>query len=523
MSVLEDIILSMHVKGAKKFVKDVKDAQNAVAGMGNQIRRGLSPAKKAMEENRQRLEMMSQSGMGFGRVMAMSLDDMKGMKKYGFDQNIKGSGKLAWNIRKLTHGMRGFRMEMLGVMFFGMMLQQTFLGLLRPVMEVFGVFDLFRVMLIVLFLPVMQLLFPVLLDIMTWFMDLPEGVKMAIGILLLIGIVIGTLLFLLGSFALGIGSVILALGPLGLGLIGAGSAGTFFTGILGGIQAAFAPLSAAVGGFGAAVAIVFAIIIAIVIGLWFAIKENFANIRDWIDVMWSGIVDIFNGALDVIMGIVDLFVSIIKGDFDGVKAAITRIFKGLLKIIWGAIKFVLGLLVTLGIAVFRVVWGVIKTVWGFWKWLWEKMKWLWDLIKKKVIEWGGDMLKGLVDKIKSWATKVKDAILGLFPQWARDAIWKFGQFTIKIFKFFTGGDDEDNGGGGGGSANDFVWRPGTKPMRFSSADTLVGFKGGRNPFGGSVNVTNYNDIKVVDARELQRILDERDRRMVDQIRRLIAQ
>jgi len=140
-------------------------------------------------------------------------------------------GKFAMKIRQATHGMRGFRMEMLGVMFFGKMLQKTFTGLLRPALEVYGVFDIFRIMLMTLFLPVVELLFKPLMNIMLWFMKLPKPVKKSIGIFVLLMITLGTVLFLVGSFALGIGSLILAFG-------------SFVT-----------PLSAVVGGFLALLAI----------------------------------------------------------------------------------------------------------------------------------------------------------------------------------------------------------------------------------------------------------------------------
>ncbi len=159
----------------------------------------------------------------FGGVMKAPMERFKGFNKGTEKLNTVG-GRLANRFRLMTHGLRGFRMEMLGVMFFGMMLQRTFVGLLRPVMDAFGVFDLFRIMLLTLFLPVMDMLFPILLKVMEFFIDLPEPTKKMIGIFVLLGAALGGLLFLVGSFALGIGSLILVFGslvtPIGLVLAG---------------------------------------------------------------------------------------------------------------------------------------------------------------------------------------------------------------------------------------------------------------------------------------------------------------
>ena len=48
-------------------------------------------------------------------------------------------GRTTAFIRKATSGFRGFRMEMLGVMFFGLAMTQMFSGMLRPAAEMLGI------------------------------------------------------------------------------------------------------------------------------------------------------------------------------------------------------------------------------------------------------------------------------------------------------------------------------------------------------------------------------------------------
>lgn len=151
---------------------------------------------------------------GFNNVMGQNLEQfrrnivpMKGMTNAG--------GRFAHRIRSMTHGMRGFRMEMLGVMFFGMGLQRFFTGLLKPALQLTGFFELWTTTLQVLFLPIaMYLLEKFLIPLAMWLMNLSDETKLLLGKFVLFGAILGTALFLVGMFALGIGSIIQAFGSL---------------------------------------------------------------------------------------------------------------------------------------------------------------------------------------------------------------------------------------------------------------------------------------------------------------------
>jgi len=355
-------------------------------------------------------------------------------------------GRLAFRVRQLTQGMRGFRMKLLGVMFFGLLVQRLFTGFLRPIGEAFGVFELFRIMLQVLFLPIMEKLFPVLLKVFEVMVDLPEPVKLVT----ILGAIFGTLLFVVGSVGLGIGALIAT-----------------FPGLAGGIPAL---LSSVVGFFStiATVALAVGAALAVVaIGIFIAWKENFANIRGFIAVIWEGIKNIFSGAFNVIVGLTQVFTSIVRGDFEGLKNAILRIWEGVKTFFIGAVQTVLGVLTTLGIGVFRVFKGVL------------------DII----IEIGNKIASS---KIGKFVSGVAGGIGSLF-----------------------------GGGRSGGAFGDFIIRPGQAPIAFSPNDTVVGFRGG-GVGGGSVQVSQTNNIQVVDKAELERIMDDSQKRLVDEVRRLTS-
>ena len=150
---------------------------------------------------------------GFAGVMGMNLTQWRQYNAMGGKFKTIG-GRAANTFRKMTHGLRGFRMEMLGVMFFGMGLQKFFTGLLKPAMKMTGLTELLSNVLAVLFLPIVLKIIDFLLPWIDRIMNLSDETKLFIGKIVLWGAAIGTALFLVGMFALGIGSLILVFGGL---------------------------------------------------------------------------------------------------------------------------------------------------------------------------------------------------------------------------------------------------------------------------------------------------------------------
>ncbi len=175
-----------------------------VKGMLQGIRETFKAPLEGMKALRQNVQ-------GFNATMGVNIDNFKKMNKANSTQMNSGAA-LGNKIRLLTHGMRGFKMEMLGVMFFGMMLRKTFTSLLKPTAELFGIFDLWRVTLQIFFLPVVEKLFPWFLKLTEYLIEMNPAAQEAWGWFVVIGAVLGAILFIVGSFALGIGSLILVFG-----------------------------------------------------------------------------------------------------------------------------------------------------------------------------------------------------------------------------------------------------------------------------------------------------------------------
>lgn len=448
---------------------------------------------KGLGRAQTQLKSVGKNMQEFGAVMAMPMKNFKEINdNMKATQNI--GGKVAKRFRMMTHGMRGFRMEALGVMFFGMMMQKMFMNLLQPVMEAFGVFDIFRLMLLTLFLPIMEMIFPFLLAMMEWFMDLPDPVKKAIGIFVILGLIFGTIIMIIGQFALGVGSLILM------------------------FAAGFGWIIGVVGAFIA----VFAGIILIVKGVAMIFKKKFEGIG--LVIMGVGaILLLFIGWWALIPIAVGYAVYLIIKHWERVKAFFKRFWDSIVK---------------------GFKWLVDKIV-GFFKWLYNKIVghsiipdmikaiifWFWKLPKEvfkmfasivaKMFKIGVDIIQGMINGIRSLGRKVIDAILSLFPKWMRKGIEAAGKITINIIKSVT---EKVKSVFGGGSKNDFIWRPGQGAISINPNDTLVGFKGSPPNLGGGGgggDIIQENNFYGFTMDDLSRELDDRDRRLVDDIRRLV--
>jgi len=166
------------------------------------------------------LGSVRQGFRGVARVLSATNEEFKEMhtKTGALNKRMKGlnnrAARVAASVRRATAGMKGFRMEMLGVMFFGLSLTNFFKGLLKPAFETAGIFEILGTTLKVVFLPIALALMPIILKISEFFMNLSDSSKLLLGKLAILGVIFGTALFVIGQFALGIGAIILVFGGL---------------------------------------------------------------------------------------------------------------------------------------------------------------------------------------------------------------------------------------------------------------------------------------------------------------------
>lgn len=148
-------------------------------------------------------------------MVVEQLDVILRMHAENMDKVAKSVRKPAAAVKQLTKqvdesrlGMGRFKMELLGVMFFGMALRNTFIGLIKPTMEAFGWFDIWRVSMQMLFIPTVAQLTPMIVKLSLAIAGLPEPLQLAIGYGVLFGAGLGDLLFKFGMIGLGVDSLI---------------------------------------------------------------------------------------------------------------------------------------------------------------------------------------------------------------------------------------------------------------------------------------------------------------------------
>lgn len=356
---------------------------------------------------------------------------------------------------------KGFRMEMLGVMFFGMAIQRMFSGMLRPAAEVFGIFELWGLTLQMVFLPIMELLFPIFLKVTEVLMDMPDSIKVIIGAFSLFMVALGTVLFLIGQFALGLGSL---------------AQTAVFKSL---VEVGVAALTSISGAFLA----VLAVVLVVVAGIVLAFNENFLNIRAFMDGWMGGLLGMFEAFFSILKNLVKFWVALFKGDTKGAVTAVKALFKGLFSYFNNMIRALSNLFLVLGIGIIRIFTGVVRVVKGVFDELWT-------------------YVKGIIDKVINGIKKAIDKV-NIFKK--KDKSGSDGGSNIKTVR-----------------VNDFIMRPGQTPVKVNPNDTLVGFKS-KNPMGGGTNITQNITVSGALKETLERMLKDNNQKLFTDIQRLSGQ
>lgn len=218
-SIDSTIKIKFEATGLEKFNKKMKSMNSAIGNQAQKFRT-LSQKQKITRDNT-RMNRVAQSG--FFQTLRLGEKDWKAFNEQGRKMNTR-LGRSAQSIRKMTQGMKGFRMELLGVMFFGMAMTRTLGGLIKTSLEWTGVTEILSTALGVLFLPIAEKILQWALIFLNFVLELTEAQKLWIGKIVLLGMALGGLLFVIGTLGLGVGALIAVFGallsPMGLILAG---------------------------------------------------------------------------------------------------------------------------------------------------------------------------------------------------------------------------------------------------------------------------------------------------------------
>ncbi len=163
----------------------------------------------------------------FGDALRLTNEEFKetsdgaGRLNKGIKENSTRMGRAGLAVRKATTGFRGFKMELLGVMFFGMAIQRIFKSLIQPALQMTGAIQLLSTVLGIMFLPIGLMVIDFAVALLGWWDNLSESTQKLIQRFVLIGLAVGTFLMMFGAIGLGVGSVIIAFGGLIATLINA--------------------------------------------------------------------------------------------------------------------------------------------------------------------------------------------------------------------------------------------------------------------------------------------------------------
>lgn len=316
---VEDIVIKMSVEGEEALIQALK-----ISGLSmKQFNKHLQTNALLLQKNNTVIDRLTGKQLVLGNVMRQGMIQA-----------------------------RRFKMEWLSIMFAGMALSRAFGGLVKAQLQLFGVTDGLSSMWTVVMLPIMEKITPFLWKMIDAFMNMPEGLQLAIGGFVILMAVMGTVLMIVGQVFLGFMGFKTLMGGKGLG-------------------ATIKALQVSLMGLSATFLIIFAVVAAVAIGIFLAWKTNFLNIREDIAIFVSAFKQFFGGLVNIVKGIMNVIKGIFSGDFETVKKGIIQIFSGL----WNAL---MGGFVALGAGVVIIFKGVVKLIWNVFKVVIDAVLWVAD-------------------------------------------------------------------------------------------------------------------------------------------------
>lgn len=548
MAILERIRVQLELVNGK-FNNKLKNSAQNMEKFNQKVmsqRMGLEAMSSGQRKSTQMMDTLSDRNKSFGQVMGMSMERFKNFNQQGYKFNTLG-GRTANGLRKMTHGMRGFRMEMLGVMFFGMSLTRMMGGLMGKSLEWTGVMEVMSSALGILFLPIAMQLLDWALLFLDWVGTLTEEQKKLIGTIVLIVGAFGLLLTIIGTLALGIGSVIQVFGGFG--------------GAVGPLAAFGKAVGAIFGGISVSVLAVIAIIVAIVVGMYIAWKENFMGMKDTVSRFIEGVKQYFSGLIEFFKGIFNLIKALLTGDSDLLVKALIQIWEGFKNMVIGLIKMTVNGIIAIFTGIVQVVWNILKAIGGAFLWLYNYLvghslipdmvkaivnwflwlpKQVWNIIKSiatffynmfvDVIKWAQQLpgkimnafsslinwfkkLPGVVwNAVKNIGKKVADAFKGMIPDW-----------MMKIFKggkSFLGSTVSKAKSWLGFAEGGIV--PGPKgapvPAIVHGGERII--PNGKDGFGGSISQNITINANVSNDYDVRKLADQLNRYWVSDINKM---
>jgi len=116
-------VLLTAVNKATAPIEQFRNQLRGINSISDAVTHSMDKTRSAMLGVRGAFTSVGTTTMGFFDTLTLGYEEWRMLNKQG-TQWVTAGGRIANQTRLLTHGMRGFRMELLGVMFFGMGIQR---------------------------------------------------------------------------------------------------------------------------------------------------------------------------------------------------------------------------------------------------------------------------------------------------------------------------------------------------------------------------------------------------------------
>ena len=405
----------------------------------------------------------------------------------------------------LKRALGGFRPEWLSVMFISMMLSQVFSGMVQSVLKLTGLFEFWEGVLATILIPVLMPMLEILFRIFEWFLSLPEPVQNLIGILIIAGTaffgivsILSQLILMFSSFGISMGTMMVLLAPFAL--------------LLGGVAIALFKFGDETDALADKLVNLIDRGVAFVVGFIERIgsffEQNQTKILEISNKIMNALLNGLMIIIDKISPFVLLFIDTLKQFFETHKKKLYEVAGKLMDLfIAFAITFLPNVL-ELGKVILEKILNAIKT---------NK-----EILQKAFEEFLGLMENIIIELIPSFieiGVTIAKAIFKGIAQYGSSLGARAIESAFKGGKFDTSSKNYNPFNIGTPLKNDFIWRPGQPPISISPSDTLVGTKSG---FGaGAVSINQNNTFYVADRNEWSRLIEDNNRRLVDDIKRQV--
>ena len=254
---------------------------------------------------------------------------------------------------------RRFKMEWLSIMFAGMALERVFNGIVSAQMDLWGVSDMLSAMWTITMLPAMEAITPKIYEIIEGIMKLTPDTQMVIGLTVLGGDLLGKLTGALGQIFLAVMGL-KVLFPTFAATVAASGGG--IKGVLLAIGKSLGGLGEAIMGISSTFALVAGLIIAAVVGIWLAFKENFFYMKELVSNFIEGFKQAFSGLITFFKGIFEIIRGIFSGNGDLIVEGMIKLFKGLWDMVYGLFKGLANLIGAIIVGLIRVIIGIFQGI-----------------------------------------------------------------------------------------------------------------------------------------------------------------